>query len=170
MENLTIDELVEIRNKIDSMIEIKGGGDNERPLGAMKLCRNKALSERFIASQSVPFVEVVGVYFLIKDGKIVYIGQSTNIFKRLYEHKKDMQKQWDSYAYIECSAGELDIVESLYMFKYEPIYNSFSHEPNYLYDSVDKPKYKRSTPIYLDRILKEFTHVDKLTVTSQTIQ
>ena len=170
MENLTINELIEIRNKIDSMIETKGGGDNERPLGAMKLCRNKALSEQFIASQSVPFIEVVGVYFLVKDEKIVYIGQSTNIFKRLYEHKKDKTKVWDSYSYIECSAGELDIVESLYIFKYEPIYNGYSQEPNYQYVCADKPKYKRSTPIYLDRILKEFTHDDKLTVTSATIQ
>lgn len=170
MENLTIVELLEIRNKIDSMIEAKGGGDNTRPLGAMKLCRNKALSEKFIASQAVPFVEVVGVYFLIQNEKIVYIGQSTNIFKRLYEHKKDKDKSWDAYSYIECSAGELDIVESMYIFKYEPIYNSYSQEPNYQYDNSDKPKYKRSTPIYLDRIFKEFTNVDKLTVTSATIQ
>lgn len=143
--------------------------ENERPLGAMKLCRNKALSEDFIVAQAVPFVEVIGVYFLICDGKIVYIGQSVNIFKRLYEHKKDQTKIWDKYAYIECEAGELDIVEALYIFKYEPIYNSFSDEPNYQYCDDKKPKYKRSTPIYLDKILREFTH-DKPTTTCTTIQ
>lgn len=46
-----------------------------------------------------------GIYFLIKDGIIIYIGQSTRITKRIRDHKRD--KDFDHYRVIACNESLL---------------------------------------------------------------
>jgi len=42
-----------------------------------------------------------GIYFLIKEDKIVYVGSSTDIMSRIVTHKEiDKKKDFDSYSYI----------------------------------------------------------------------
>ncbi len=64
-----------------------------------------------------------GVYFLISGNEIVYVGQSVNIPSRIEQHKKDQQKTFDRYYYIECKVTELDVVEGRYIRKFMPKYN-----------------------------------------------
>ena len=64
---------------------------------------------------------VIGIYFLIKDKKIVYVGQSTNIFARVGAHKMD--KDFDKAVYFECPSTELDDLEYELINILQPQYN-----------------------------------------------
>ena len=65
---------------------------------------------------------VTGIYFLVKDGKIVYVGQSTNVFARVGTHKTD--KDFDKAVYFECSSTELDDLEYELINILQPQYNT----------------------------------------------
>lgn len=69
-------------------------------------------------AQDVP--ELSGVYFLILGQRIVYIGQSTNVFSRVKQHK---DKNFDRFTYIPCDPGNLDVMESLYIHYLRPPLN-----------------------------------------------
>jgi len=64
---------------------------------------------------------VTGIYFLVKDEKIVYVGQSTNIFARVGTHKMD--KDFDKAVYFECPSTELDDLEYELITVLQPKYN-----------------------------------------------
>lgn len=62
-----------------------------------------------------------GVYFLIKNRRVIYVGQSVNIFSRLREHRKD--KDFDSFKFLQCKRHELDVIESKYIYALKPKLN-----------------------------------------------
>jgi hypothetical protein len=66
-------------------------------------------------------IEKCGVYFLIKNDEIVYVGQSIRIFSRLYFHLKD--KDYDSFTFIEFEPHMLIYEETRYILKFLPKYN-----------------------------------------------
>lgn len=74
-----------------------------------------------IVKASLPFKKICGVYFLIKDGSVVYVGQSVDIFSRLGSHENFLS--FDSYAFIECVKCQLDLIESLYIHTLSPPLN-----------------------------------------------
>jgi hypothetical protein len=101
-------------------------------------------SEREIVNSSKLYrdlEEACGVYFLIDHSKIVYVGQSVNVFSRMREHSKS--KQFSSYAYISCPKEDLDVLESLYIHVFRPPLQGRSAQGNSL-----------SAPISLLRLLK----------------
>jgi hypothetical protein len=63
----------------------------------------------------------VGVYFLIKNETVVYVGQSTNIFQRVGDHES--KKDFDTFTYIECAKEDLNIMETKYIVKFKPPLN-----------------------------------------------
>lgn len=76
-----------------------------------------------ILRDSKPLSSRCGVYFLISNDKIVYVGQSVNIPSRIEQHKKDPCKEFDRYHSIPCKVTELDLVESNYIRKFMPKFN-----------------------------------------------
>ena len=82
-------------------------------LGLSKLYREEEIvnSKRTYGGSS-------GVYFLIKGSKVIYVGQSVNVFARISSHVQ--YKDFDSYAYVSCSRDKLDILESLYIHTLSP--------------------------------------------------
>lgn len=65
---------------------------------------------------------VCGIYFLVSEGEIVYVGQSTNIASRIGNHAAE-RKQFDSYYYQQCDSKSLDEMESAYIRKFKPRLN-----------------------------------------------
>ena len=106
---------------------------------SIKLTSKTLLSEGEIVSRSDPWGRVSGVYFLISDQKIVYIGQSLCIFSRIDQHKK--VKRFDRFAYIPCEKTLLDSLESLYIHCLRPPLNGYSNG-------------LISAPMQLDKLLK----------------
>lgn len=78
-------------------------------------------SEAEILSQSFCIPAEPGVYFLIKDGQIVYVGKSMIPIRRIGDHARD--KIFDSISFIPCCADELDSLEQDYIRALKPTYN-----------------------------------------------
>ncbi len=74
-----------------------------------------------IVGTSTPIPETSGVYFLIKDGRVVYVGKSNNVHRRIQEHLK--QKCFDRINVIECPEPELGRIEAHYIRAFRPVLN-----------------------------------------------
>jgi hypothetical protein len=64
---------------------------------------------------------LIGVYFLIRNKEIVYVGQSTSIYARVAAHHAD--KEFTHFSYIKCPSSHLRSLEALYIAKFSPILN-----------------------------------------------
>lgn len=68
-----------------------------------------------------------GIYFLIHDEEIVYVGQSVDVKSRLDQHSRgdDVHdpKLFNRYFVIMCDTSELNNLEAYYINKFHPKYN-----------------------------------------------
>jgi hypothetical protein len=78
----------------------------------------------------IDFFGVSGVYYLIKEKKIVYIGESYCVYSRLSQHFKENIKDFDSFV-IERINGEKQrkLAEKRAIKRHKPLLNSV-HNPN----------------------------------------
>ena len=64
------------------------------------------------------------VYFLLRDKKVVYVGQSSRGLARIFEHQIDSLKKFDSVSYIFLGReDDLNDFEAFYIANFRPIYN-----------------------------------------------
>ncbi|MFN7883090.1 MAG: GIY-YIG nuclease family protein [bacterium] len=72
-----------------------------------------------------PTTAARGIYFLIKDDRCVYVGQSKNVHVRVREHRtrNSAFKDFDSYSYLSIPDGDLDEVEAYYIRELKPVLN-----------------------------------------------
>lgn len=63
-----------------------------------------------------------GVYLLINNDEVVYVGQTKSGLKRIMQHSN---KDFNKYSFIEIPPNELDYYEDIYIMKYQPKYNNF---------------------------------------------
>lgn len=110
------------------------------------------LSNREIALKSIRLEKTVGVYFLLHDSEVVYVGQSIDVESRIRSHRAE--KEFDSYHVIACQQSELDALESAYIFYLQPKLNSRSNTsiraPITIYGMLERSdKYKEyRTAVY----------------------
>lgn len=64
-----------------------------------------------------------GVYFLVRDQEITYVGQTSMIFDRLAKHHRS-GRRFDSFSFIPCPPEQLDELESIYIAMLLPEGNS----------------------------------------------
>ena len=79
------------------------------------------LTEAQVVSGRISFEKLSGVYFLIKNEKVVYVGQSVNVAARIHSHIG--AKDFDSYAWVKVPSHNLNVVESLYIHHFRPHLN-----------------------------------------------
>lgn len=113
------------------------------------------------------------IYFLFKENKIVYVGQTTNIYQRITTHKKS--KNFDSFSFFDIyekpfngnySSNELELY---FILKFTPKYN-VSIPPNEIWLTIEKLKEKyshllvryQSTGLWIKWILRD--HSDRLRI------
>jgi hypothetical protein len=85
--------------------------------------RADLLSEEEVRNLAQPIKQLCGVYLLLSNGIIVYVGQSANCHARIGTHFKEGGKVFDSYHIIECAEKELDDLETQYIGRFMPQYN-----------------------------------------------
>lgn len=90
-----------------------------------KLTTNSLLREDEIIVHAIPVENSCGVYFLVHKKRIVYVGQSTNVFSRIVTHTQS--KTFDSYVFMPCEKEMLDKLESLYIHFLLPPLNGNLH-------------------------------------------
>lgn len=61
------------------------------------------------------------IYYLLKDGEVVYVGQTTQGLTRPFYH--DLTKFFDEVKIIHCEPNQLNVYESVAIEKYQPLYN-----------------------------------------------
>lgn len=83
--------------------------------------RSFATETDIVEAANAGYRFLCGVYFLVKDERVVYVGQSTNIAARISQHVG--VKDFDGYAFIQCDADNLDMLESLYIHVLNPPLN-----------------------------------------------
>jgi len=76
-------------------------------------------NKKQILSKKKQKPKVGGVYFLIYEDEIIYIGKTKNIYERIYHHKI----QFDFFTIIKCEELNLNELERQYIMKFEPKYN-----------------------------------------------
>lgn len=76
-----------------------------------------------IAAVAMPIGSNCGIYFLLHEAVVVYVGQSKDLFYRIARHARDGEKVFDAFTYILCSEDELDKMEELYITAMVPRYN-----------------------------------------------
>lgn len=109
-------KVLELREELSQLSQIKAVNATSKSLTGDFL-----LTAESIVKASSPFKKICGVYFLISNGAIVYVGQSVDVLSRLGAHEK--YRFFDSYAYIELEKSQLDLVESLYIHAFNPVLN-----------------------------------------------
>lgn len=95
--------------------------------------------EKIIANKQSLCPKLIGIYFLIKDFEIVYIGQSVNIMIRISQHAQEQIKEFDSFSIIECPVKYLASLEAHFIYKFRPRLNS-SLPVNQIYKSFQQVK------------------------------
>lgn len=71
--------------------------------------------------------ETTCVYFLFREGKLIYIGRTGNLLQRLIAHRN--KRKFDSVYYIPCSKEEVGPIERYMIMKFRP-------EGNYIPDRI----------------------------------
>jgi hypothetical protein len=79
-----------------------------------------------IVSRAVPMSRWCGVYFLIDQLEIVYIGQSRNIPARV-QHHAAKGIVFDSVSVVSVAEGDLNEWESFYIHYFNPKHNKGDH-------------------------------------------
>lgn len=86
---------------------------SEYQLIARIIMGDQMLSHQEIVENSTDLDNRPCVYFLIKDGRVVYVGQSISVLARLGVHVGS--KDFDRVLLLPCEKHLLDVVESLYI-------------------------------------------------------
>lgn len=117
--------IIELQGQLDrlrdSLQKEKKFGEAIKKVGSGVLLR-----EHEIIEHAIPVSTACGVYFLIHEKKVVYVGQSINVFSRIFTHTQS--KEFDSYVFVPCDKDMLDKLESLYIhFLSPPLNGSFQN-------------------------------------------
>ena len=107
----TIAKLKTINTRMEKELrEFTSGPSDLGLLPRGELLRMSRLSRRLI-----------GVYFLIRNKEIVYVGQSISIYSRVASHHAD--KEFTHFSYVECPSSHLRSLEALYIAKFSRVLN-----------------------------------------------
>jgi len=87
---------------------------------AMTLTNKALLNEQEIVKAANTWSMAIGIYFLIDGNRVVYVGQSVNVYSRISSHQ---DKVFESFAFIPCKKEMLDKLESLYIHILRPTLN-----------------------------------------------
>jgi len=123
-EAVSIEPIAEIKQKVEATAEkIKDDTSThlvQHHVLSKSLTGKYMLIEEEIVEAANPIDKTndCGVYFLVKDNRVVYVGQSTQIQARVREHEKT--KIFDSYSFIACKKENLNVLESLYIHGLRP--------------------------------------------------
>lgn len=68
------------------------------------------------------YPHVCGIYFLVANKEIIYIGQSNCIPRRIFQHRDNLV-EFDSLTWFECPELFLSTIESYYIARIRPRFN-----------------------------------------------
>lgn len=76
---------------------------------------NGMLAMHEIARRATKPRQIVGVYFLVRNGVVVYVGKSIDVAARIHTHIQQKEKKFDAVFVIECPLDLIDDCETAYI-------------------------------------------------------
>lgn len=110
-------EIASLQDKLAKMTAL-----HEASSAAALLTGRFLMAHDAIIAGSQPYGDAPGIYFLVRQGEVVYVGQSINVHARVWQHKQ-ARKDFDAFAYVKCERDSLDALESLYIHTLRPRLN-----------------------------------------------
>ncbi len=114
-----IDELQAEIGRLEEILEERHRLHQFDMLHGALMQKSMATTEEIVAA-SAPHSVRCGVYFLVKDEKVIYVGQSVNVASRITAHG---WMGFDRVAFIPCEPHQLNMLESLYIHALRPTNN-----------------------------------------------
>lgn len=108
-----IEEKLRKRHELEALIAV-GEGIPNFPGRILSALREIPYGADEIIRSAIPAFTVCGIYFLIRDDRIIYVGQSTNIYRRVARHIDD-GKKFDRFSVVSCPKEDLDRIERMYI-------------------------------------------------------
>lgn len=100
------------------------------------------VSKDTILSLDCCLLRISGVYFLIADDEIVYVGESENIIVRISQHiQSDKGKIFDRWCWLQVPAEERRKVERAYITRFNPRLNRAGVAKQVVQDAASKPMF-----------------------------
>ena len=94
-----------------------------------------------------------GIYFLINEGEVVYVGQSVNVMARVAAHKIEGKKKFTHYYFYKADVTNLNECEAMEIVRYNPLYNG-NLPPNSMYKEINY--FKKLTGFPVSKLRKMF--------------
>jgi hypothetical protein len=123
-------EIKELEDKLSSLKRLELVNKT-----ALTLTGKTLLREEEIVNAANTWELATGVYFLIDGDRVVYVGQSVNVYARIASHH---DKVFERFAFIPCKRDVLDSLESLYIHIFRPPLNADTHGRKQAPMSLDK--------------------------------
>jgi hypothetical protein len=85
-------------------------------------------SQAFLPNTEVPCEilmmpkKVVAVYFLMAKGQVMYVGKTTNLLQRTWQHEQ--YKEFDEVRFVRCTEEDIDLTEKAFIALYDPPWKS----------------------------------------------
>ena len=97
--------------------------EREKQVMSVDIIEKHTINKNIILSkkENIQKWQFSGIYFLLLDDEIVYIGQTTKGFARMIKHIEN--KKFNFFTYIELPKEQLNLIEIINIIKYKPIYN-----------------------------------------------
>jgi hypothetical protein len=115
------------------------------------------MDEGSIVRRASPIEGLVGVYFLVLDNRVVYVGMSFDIPARIRTHINERAKAFDRVFVLECHPDFVCDLETLYITRLRPKYNAqniSSAEGSRAFKRLNDEFKRRQT--YEDQVRAEF--------------
>lgn len=112
-----------LKQEAKKLKELQKGKSNKEILAEIDLKNNLKLNKNTI--QLNEFFGISGIYFLFKENKLVYIGESSCVFTRISQHFKNTKKEFDSFKYeiFQGTIKQRKLKERKLIIRYNPILN-----------------------------------------------
>jgi len=104
-----------------------------------------------------------GIYFLMYNEKIVYVGKSKNIRIRIHQHISGKTKVFNDFKFILCDENLLESTELSYIYHYDPIFN----KKDSLTDGIDIKVFCDNNSIYYEEIEKNSNYNSSRKISKQ---
>lgn len=119
--------------------------------------KSKSLNDYFIQK-----LKKECVYLLIKDWKVIYVGQSQcGGFERIAVHYREKHMDFDSYVIIDCNGEDINALEAEYIITFTPKLNKYlPNNSRYKHKKTTMTKMK----VYSEPWFNEFLCANKIDI------
>jgi hypothetical protein len=84
-----------------------------------------ALTHDEIVRQATSIAHQCGIYFLVQSGRVMYVGQSIHVARRIAEHASDTSHPFEAFHFVPVARELLDDTEGAYIAALQPPWNLY---------------------------------------------